>query len=181
MSTTAEWKGAAGTRSHSLGTQGAVEGQRTEEVRGHREKAEEGQRKKRKNQVQRREAGEVEGEGARPWSQVPGALSKPAESSPMKGPKKKKGVWKSRSVSCKGTEPGEELDLPALGRGDTRSVGAHLSREEVTIPAYPAVISLKGSFKMDGGAGKPSPRKAGTERAGESSPSTTYSQTLFRA
>lgn len=99
----------------------------------------------------------MRGKGARPWSQVPGALSKPAESSPMKGPKKKKGGWKCRSVSCKGTEPSEELDFPVPRRGDSRSVGVHLSREEVTIPAYPAVMPLKGLLQdgYPGGQGPP--------------------------
>lgn len=64
--------GAAGTLSHSLGTQGAVGGQRTDmrgSQRGHREKrlrkgrGKKKQTKKRKNQEQRKEAGEDEGEG----------------------------------------------------------------------------------------------------------------------
>lgn len=90
-----------GQRTDTRGSEGSQRG----------EKAEKGQRKRR-TRNRGRKLERTRRKGARPWGQVPGALSKPAESSPMKGPKKKKGGWKCRSVSCKGTEPSEELSCP---------------------------------------------------------------------
>lgn len=113
------------------------------------------------------EGGSGWGKGARPWFQVPGALSKPAESSPMKVPKKKKGGWKGRSVSYKGTGPSKMLDFP-IPRIYQECQSVHLSREEATIPAYPAVIPLKSPLEDGYPGARPLPkeiRESGLEKA----------------
>lgn len=74
--------------------------------------------------------------GCQAWTQVTGALSGPAESSPMKGPKKKKGSWKGRPIPFwrKGLGRSIVLPLPSMGAPGR---GFRLSREEVLAPGPP--------------------------------------------
>lgn len=124
----------------------------------------------------------VRGKGARPWSQVPEALSKPAESSPMKGPKKKKGAGSAGQSPVR--EQSQVKSSTFLSRGeDIQGVlGVHLSREEVTIPAYPAAMSLKGLLQ-DGYPGNRALPKESRDRAGWRKPPFHYifPKMLFRA
>lgn len=108
----------------SQGEEGGGKG-REERKRGKRKKGGAGQK------------GEGEDVGVRAgcqaWTQVTGALSGPAESSPMKGPKKKKGSWEGRPIPFWRKGLGRSIVLPLLSMG-APGRGFRLSREEVLAP-----------------------------------------------